>query len=220
MSENYLYETIKLLRQQEKVLLFGQVLQLTPEDEQKTINFLHQAFEDEQLAHPAGCPHFHPEAALWAAKWVYHSAQFILYRQHELEDLESYLVPFAQEQSPSALVSADLCLRFLPHMLQEIRNIDNDDPIISLMEKQLLNWPYSALMGPKLEGHFHTTIVFNDPFCLHLFANRVVQEQSSEWLAYEPISAVIKSQSGMYAEALLPKKLAEKLPNERNTATQ
>jgi hypothetical protein len=54
--------------------------------------------------------------------------------------------------TPAAILSADLCLRCLPDVIEKAREINPDDPLIGLLEDLLPVWHYSGIGYFRLPG--------------------------------------------------------------------
>jgi hypothetical protein len=136
---------IKILREQEEVMLYGNVFDITEEEDEMVIQFLSSEYDKESLNYPGKPTKFEPVVALWAAKICYYSAQFLLYRQSEPESLEKYFEKLRGDYSdPNFHISADLCLRFIPQFVTELKMINSDDKLIELLESILKDFPLSA----------------------------------------------------------------------------
>jgi len=177
---------IQHLRQQEEVLLFGNLLSVAEQDKQATLAFLQSEYEQEKLNYPYQAPAFDAESAWWAAQIVYVTAQILLYRQHEETELPRLLPDFPLAPIPSRIISVDLTLRFLPDMLLQARHLSPEDALIPLLEAQLMQWHYAGIschMPPeKLD---FSQISIND--CLHqLYTNRIIRYKNVQ-LASHPV---------------------------------
>ncbi|MCI5055573.1 MAG: hypothetical protein MRY83_05650, partial [Flavobacteriales bacterium] len=136
---------IKILREQEEVMLYANVFDISPEEQNKVVSFLNSEFERESLNYPGKAPSFNPTAAFWAAKICYFAAQLILYRKDEPSSLEILFESYEEALDHSAHLSADLCLRFLPKMIFQLKAIDPEDLIIEHLEAILRKFPLSGV---------------------------------------------------------------------------
>jgi len=136
---------IQHLRTKEEVVLYQQMLGFSKQEESKVIKFLEKEYGNEALNFPHDAPGFDKTAALWAAKIIYISAQLVLFREANPEDLEPMLPDFEQPLTPSVLLSADLTLRFLPDVLRQVKLIDSEDPLLKILEPKLLKFHYSGV---------------------------------------------------------------------------
>ena len=109
--------------------------------------WLGEYYAAEARGYPARAPAFDAAAAGWAARVLYRAGQLLVYRARAGDELSEYFPPYALPHSPGAALSADLCLRFLPALLHELRDIDPDDELLPLLEQTLRQWPYSGLLA-------------------------------------------------------------------------
>jgi len=200
MSDNYFLKMIEHLRTKEEILLYGNILQTTKEEKTGVIRFLNQEYEKELLEYPYESPIFNADASLWAALTVYISAQLILYRETKEADLVNILPPYSLEITPAAILSADLCLRFLPDMITQLKLIDSEDALIGLLENILHTWHYSGISYAAQVSDLELTNLPSNP-CLHqLYANRILYYKK-ESLATHPIfKDTVMANLGIFAK--------------------
>ncbi len=202
MQQQYFLQMIRQLRESEEVMLFQNVLFAEKDEELEVINFLSEEYRKESTGYPNKAPEFDPEAALWAAKTVYVAAQLILYRDHKEADLAALFTDFEGNTNASAILSADLCLRFLPDMLFQLKVIDTQDGLIVLLEKIAHKWHYSAM-------RYHLEIEQLDFECIgsnscleQLYANRIIENKKLKLAEQPACYETVKASLGMYAEIL------------------
>src|SRR5690349_9392870 len=114
MAVHHFYNMIRSLRTDEQVVLYNNVLEIGEEDLNATLAFLENEFKKESLDYPYTCPSFNLLAGLWGAKTIYTAAQLLLYREHKEADLSALFPDYTNSPDASEMISADLCLRFLP----------------------------------------------------------------------------------------------------------
>ncbi|MGC4104125.1 hypothetical protein [Ferruginibacter sp.] len=195
----HFYNTINHLRINEEIILYDRVLHFLPEDEEMVKDLLKIEYETESTAYPFTAPAYNATAALWAAKTIYTACQLILYRENKEEELPQLLPAYTGDMDAAAMLSADLCLRFLPQVLTTTRHIDPEDALIQLLEKHLLQWHYSAI-GHGLEKTItEDDIIFTDNCLQQLYIDRVIQQKDMQ-LALQPLlQQKIKAAMGIYA---------------------
>lgn len=199
---------VRQLRLNEDVLLYCYALQATAEDEQAVADFLKDEFEKEALDFPDGSPALDRDAALWSAKTIYLCAQFILYREHTPGDLGFLLPAYTGEMNASAIVSADLCLRFLPPMIQQLKLMDMEDPLIAVIENHLYQWHYSGVSYMLDKDKLDFTVVTSDSSLFALYCNRITYYQNLSLATHPVFASSIRGSMGMYG-ALLWKEFTE-----------
>ncbi|MFN3379934.1 MAG: hypothetical protein ACK41O_10800 [Runella zeae] len=189
---------IQHLRAQEEVFMYGYVLESSPEEQQRVVDFLGNEYKRESWEYPQKIPVFDSHAALWAAELVYRSSQLLLYREHKVNDLSLLLPSFSGLITPSAILSADLVLRFLPAIIAQLKIIDEDDPLIRMLEEQLSIWHYSALSYPlHVEKLNFDTILTNQ--CLYrLYINRIIDFKKISFAQHPVFYSQVKASLGLF----------------------
>ncbi|RYY51456.1 MAG: hypothetical protein EOO06_00190 [Chitinophagaceae bacterium] len=195
---------IQTLRQREDVVLYDKILSVPEEESRQVAVFLQQEYESEAASYPYNAPPYDAAAALWAATIVYLSAQLILYRAHGVTELAALLPAYAGGQTPSAILSADLCLRFVPAMLIQLQLLDPDDALIPILQGFIQQWHYSGLAHLKDAANLNFEVVTADP-CLHqLYADRIVAHRKSAWAKHVDFQQLISANLGAHASAYWP----------------
>lgn len=142
---NYFLNTISHLREQEEMLIYDRFTSPTPKEEKAVANLLREEYTREVLNFPGVAPSFEPEAAVWAARIVFNASQLLLSREKDEKDLVELLPDHPGAMTPGAILSADLCLRCLPDVIEKAKDINPDDPLIGLLEEILQQWHYSGI---------------------------------------------------------------------------
>ncbi len=199
MKVNYFLQMIKDLRQHENVILHNSVLKIKPDAEQEVITFLKEAYEEEALNYMFTPPSFNEDAAIWAAKISYTVAQLILYRKHKDKDLALLLPDFEQDLNPSKILSADLCLRFLPDMILELKAIDIEDSIIPLLEKKAETWHYSAINYTLSIDNLNFDVIIADPCIYEAYTERIIAYKNLKLAKHPSFANHIAGHLGDYA---------------------
>jgi hypothetical protein len=167
------------------------------------IQFLNTEYEKEKKEYPLLAPDFDADAAFWAAKTVYISAQLLLYRANKETDLPQLLPDFGQEQTAEAILSADLCLRFLPDIITHLQLIDPEDALLPLLQKIIHQWHYSGIAGELSTEHLDFEPVMHNPCLWHLYIDRVIAYQKKNLANLPILRDKIKASLGIYAKELL-----------------
>ena len=191
-------DTIYHLRTIEQIILSDKLLTISKQEENDTISFLETEYERETLEYPGVAPKFNSDAAIWAAKTVYLAAQLLLYREHKITELELLLPDFNGTEDASAILSADLCLRFLPQIIAEMKKIDPDDIIIPILEKQLCQFHYSAI-GFEIEiEKINFDIAASDDCFQQLYIDRIVHRKAIKFTESDFIKKQLEIGFGDY----------------------
>jgi hypothetical protein len=171
-------ETIYHLRTIEQVILYNKLMVISKKEEQETLDFLETEYEKEQLNYPYTAPSFNPKAAMWACKTVYFSAQLLLYRENKVSELKTILPNYPHVIDASAILSADICLRFLPQVLIELKKIDTEDAIIPILESHLQTFHYSNIGFDYEIEKITLEPVFADKCLKQMYLDRVVERKA------------------------------------------
>jgi len=200
MKEKYFLKVITRLRLVEEILLLGHVLTIPAPEAEEVKAFLLYEYEREQLDYPYVVPAFDEAAALWAAQTIYMAAQLILYRQDEPEELEKLLPLYKGAQTESAILSADLCLRFLPNMIYQLTLIDPADPLVALLEKIIHQWHYSGInYNLNIEALDFKLIQSND--CLRqLYLNRIIEYKNKKLAKHDQWLDGVKASLSIFSK--------------------
>ncbi|MFH6946378.1 hypothetical protein [Flavobacterium sp. FlaQc-50] len=193
-------ETIYHLRTIEQVILYNKMSTISKEEEEEVILFLETEYENEILDYPWKAPEFNREAAGWGAKTVYFAAQLVLYREHKISELDLFLPKYKGVLSASALLSADLCLRFLPQLIIEMKRIDADDLAIPILEQLLADFHYSAIGFDVDYETINLDTVFSDDSLKQLYLNRVVERKALKTAAIKEINQELMAGFGAHKQ--------------------
>lgn len=189
---------VRHLREQEEIMLFRNILNIDEYDAAETTSYLEEEYRKESLEYPYTAPPFDPAAALWAAKTLNMAAQLLLYRENKPEDLASLFPAYEKEINSAAILSADLCLRFLPGTAKEMKLIDSMDPIILLLERILVQWHYSGISYPTDPEKPDLQTVTNDPCLLQLYLNRIIHYKNIKLALHPLFHEKISANLGLY----------------------
>jgi hypothetical protein len=199
MENSFFLKMIKTLRKHEHIMLYGNILQFTDTETDAVVDFLQQEYQHESLNYPYSAPAFNGQVALWASKTIYTAAQLILYRENMPEDLPALFPRHHFEKNASAMLSADLCLRFLPEMISHLKMIDIEDPLILLLEQKLIEWHYSGVRYPLEPGTLDFTTVVQDK-CLHqLYCNRIIEFRKLPLAKHPAFNEMIAACLGLHS---------------------
>jgi len=198
MPGNYFAQMIKCLRQQEEIILYGNILVVNEAEVEDVNDFLKKEYSREILSYPYTAPEYHPDAALWAAKTVYIAAQLMLYRENKESDLEMLLPDFPGDSNEGDILSADLCLRFLPDMLIQLKLIDSSDPLIEVLEAKLSQWHYSGIKYQLNVDELSMNNIFSAPCLRQLYINRIIDYKRIPLAMHAPCKKWVLANIGDY----------------------
>jgi hypothetical protein len=193
---------IRHLRQQEEVMLYANLLQTSSEEERLVADFLKAEYESETLEYPYKPPLYNEKAALYGARTVYVAAQLLLYRENKVEDIAVLLPGFTAEITASEALSADLCMRFLPDIIIQLKAIDPDDALIPLLDKILGNWHYSGIGYIKNMEGLNFSILTSDKCLNQMYINRVIDKKENKLAALPQLVDSVNASLGNYRTEL------------------
>lgn len=195
-------ETLYHLRTVEHIILYNKRTAIPHKEEQDVIDFLEGEYERECLDYPFTAPSFSPKAALWGAKIIYTTAQLFLFRDDKETELLSIIPYYENTIDSSAMLSADLCLRFLPSVKFALEAADANDPLIAIVEKHLEHFPYS---GIGRDGDFSepdTSVVRTNNCLNQLYLDRVAERKAVKWATGAVVKSEILANMGNYQQEL------------------
>jgi hypothetical protein len=199
MSSHF-YNTIANLRSSEDIILYDKLISYTPEDEQLVEQFLQLEYLNECYNYPFTPPAYNGDAAVWAAKTLYNACQLIIHRNDKDEALQAFFTPYKHPIDASAILSADLCLRFLPIAAKDISNIDPDDALVPILQQIIDTWHYSSI-GYKISDEPIAMQEISKSQCLlQLYADRVILRQDKQRATEPIINKKIRESFGDYAQ--------------------
>jgi hypothetical protein len=199
-SPGYFVKMIKRLRAYEEILLYDNILNVEAVEQNEVAEFLAVEYLGESHSYPYVAPPFSSDAAVWAAKTVYIAAQLMLYRENKETELDALLPAYTGTLSPPAILSADLCLRFLPDMVHQLKVIDSQDKLIEVLTNILQQWHYSGIKQlESAESLDFTNITANDCM-LQLYADRVIAYKNRKLSMHPSIHKKISAALGDFGD--------------------
>lgn len=193
---------LRQLRLYEEVVLYANVPDISEREEKEALGFLKSEYDREVKEYPPGAPEFNPSAAVWSAKMIYRSAQLLLYREQKEVQLESMFPAYSGEENLSAILSADLTLRFLPSILEKLHEIDPEDALFPILEKFASEWDYSAI-GSRVESTLPDfELAGKTPLLMKLYIDRIIAVNDQRLASNPMINREIRSALGLYTNEL------------------
>jgi hypothetical protein len=198
---NYFLMMLTAIREREEVILYDNIFQTSEQEQHQVIDYLNQVYHQESLEYPHQIPPFDAHAGLWAANTLYVSAQLLLYRKNSNNDLSVLLPHFMYPKTPSAVLSADLSLRFLPDVITHLDRINPEDELIPILENHLYSWHYSGINYPLLVEKLDFTIEQSDRCLQQLYANRIIEYQRKPLAETIAFSEIVGASLGDYRKS-------------------
>lgn len=197
-------ETIYLLRTSCEFNIKENIFKVSKTEEKEVLDFLAMEFDEEKTYCSDINLLFDSKAALWASMIVYYSGQLVFYRENSIKDIEEMLPSFNIDYTPSAVLSADLCLRFLPDIIDKLKSINSDDKIIPILENFLRKYHYSGI-GHSLDlidENFEN--YFNHPALKLMYLSKVVKTKDTKLAQNNLLKQELKNYMGNYKTEIWP----------------
>ncbi|MFC6269369.1 hypothetical protein [Frigoriflavimonas asaccharolytica] len=138
-------DSIYQIRTEECLIIYSKILDISQKEKDNVVEFLMNEFDNEKINYPFQSPKFNAKAALFGAEILYHAAQFVAIRENTEKDFKKNFPIFEGIADESAMLSADLCLRFLPIVFQQLKSIDDHDPLLEILINIFQKFHYSAV---------------------------------------------------------------------------
>ncbi len=205
MPSYYFLDMITILRKTEEVILYANIFDSTEDEKNEVRSFLQQEFIRELNALPTiQKASFNPDAALWAAQVIYITAQLILYRKNKPEELQQLIPKDHFEVTLDNALSVDLCLRFLPELMQKLKKIDLQDELILLLEPLLNKWHYSNLKDCEHVPNKNVELWLNTLGFKQLYTDRIIHYKNNKIATNPLVNKAIKDTLTVYENIFWP----------------
>lgn len=193
-------DTLFLLRKEGTLTIFSDLKTLSEKEEKEAEDFFESEFEKERLDFLSDKIPFNKEAAIWAAKVLYHSAQLYLIRKDTAKNLEKLIPQYQGEKNTSAILSADLSLRFLPQLLDALQVADSTDPLVKMLENILHQFHYSGIgLDLNLEKINWEEELKNKTY-RKLYLERIVEKKAYKLAEIPYVNQLLIAEFGMYKD--------------------
>ncbi|TCD29599.1 hypothetical protein EZ456_00865 [Pedobacter psychrodurus] len=164
-----------------QVTVPNQIVDFDAATSDQAIVLLEAYYQADALTMPHNAPNFDPEAALWAAKYIFSTLQLVLLRDIGEEKLNQLLTDYKGAYTSEAVYSADLMLRFLPDIFRFASGLSPEDPLIYKLKTTARLWPFSSIgiaginvtVGDKILDHPSLRVAYIDRIMLKKDINRI-----------------------------------------------
>lgn len=193
-------DTLFLLRKKECITIFTDIQEISQKEEQDAADYFESEFEKECLeflSDQINCDH---GTAVWAAKLMYHSAQLHLIRENTAKDLNKLIPSFKGKRDVSAILSADLSLRFLPQIISVLQNADPEDTLIKMLENILRQFHYSAIGFDLDLENIDWEEELKDKTYRKLYLERIVENKAYKLAEIPYINQLLIAEFGMHKD--------------------
>lgn len=186
-----------------KVKVVPQMLTFTAEDLRLARVHLRQYYEDDAQEMPAQVPAFDPEAACWAAAYLYRAVQFILLRELDETTMQQHLLPYPGAHSPAAIYSADLTLRYLPDLFDLAKGLSPHDPLVKQMKETAAAWPFSAA-AIHLDAVPDIRTLMGDASLKQAYIDRIIHAKDLHKCSVPECYPLVQEALGSYSDTFWP----------------
>jgi len=153
---------------------------------------------------PGSAPDFHPDAALWAARYIFSTIQLVLLRDSGEDQINHLLVPYEGKKSAEEIYSADLMLRFLPDLFNFASGLSPEDPLVNKLKETAACWPFSSVGIDSVTVSPEVGIL-EHPALKQEYIDRIIQRKDLKRLKGIPERKLLETVLGMHQEKLWPK---------------
>lgn len=199
-SVNNFFRTVRQLREYEELILFTDKYIISSTEEREVISYLEKEYHTESLEYPYVTPVFNATAALWSAKTIYYAAFFMLCRNDNASKLVEVLKEYKNIPTASEHLSADLLMRFLPSIYNDLKSWDAQDAILPILEMHMQKFHYSSIGTDITIADDDVTELFKDNCFKQLYINRVTDKKVQKLITIPQIHNAIKENLGDYTQ--------------------
>lgn len=193
-------DTVFLLRKSGHLTVFSNLQEISKKEEQEAGDYFETEFEKERLEFLSDGISCHKEAAVWAAKVLYHSAQLYLIRENTAKDLDKLIPKLKIDPDVSSVLSADLSLRFLPQIASVLQMADPHDPLVKILEDILIQFHYSGIGYPLNLEKVNWEKELKDKTYRKLYLERIVEKKAYELAEIPYINQLLLADFGLYKD--------------------
>ncbi|KNB61806.1 hypothetical protein [Chryseobacterium sp. Hurlbut01] len=193
-------DTLFLLRKEECITIFSDIHEISKKEEQDAADYFQAEFEKERLEFLSDTLVCDTETAVWAAKIVYHSAQLHLIRENTAKDLNKLIPSFKGKKDISAILSADLSLRFLPQIVSALQVSDPEDPLVKMLENILKQFHYSAVGFDLDLENINWEEELKDKTYRKLYLERIVEKKSYQLAEIPYLNQLLIAEFGLHKD--------------------
>lgn len=199
-TKSLFLDTLFLLRKDECITIFTDLQEISKKEEEDAADYFGSEFEKERLEFLSDQINCNHEAAVWAAKVLYHSAQLYLIRKDTAKDLEKLIPQFKGKRDTSSILSADLSLRFLPQIISALQNADPEDPLVKMLENILTQFHYSGIGWDLDLENINWEEELKDKTYRKLYLERIVEKKSYRLAEIPYINQLLMAEFAMYKD--------------------
>lgn len=193
-------DTLFRLRKEGTITIFADILEIPKREEEDAATYFESEFEKERFDFLSDKIPFNREAAVWAGKVLYHSAQLYLIRKDTAKDVHKLIPQFEGRKDVSAVLSADLSLRFLPQVRDALHVADSADPVVKILDDIFLQFHYSAIGSDLFPEKISWEEGLKDATYRKLYLERIVEKKAYKLAEIPYINQLLMAEFGMYKD--------------------
>ncbi len=202
------------------MVLMTNAVPISPADEQRLVALLETEYEQECVHWPHTPPAWRADAAVWAAKILFHTAQLVLYRKQTIDEVRHLFANYTGHITPGAILSADLCLRFLPHCIVPLTGLNDADELIGILQTLLADWHYSAIGDTNIPTPSNFAVIQADACLSQLYTDRVIARKHRTFALHPQLQPLVVAALGQHMATFWPDFCLETTTNEQFSITQ
>ena len=200
---NSLYQFAQSLRLKGEILLNQELALDSLIERTEALNFLKEQYDLEMLEYPAISSQFQEKPASWAVRLMLYGGHYFLNREAYVADIAAHLPKMEARLSPEDQLSADLMLRFLPQLINEMKQLDTEDELIPLLENELRKSTFTSILYfEDFDVEKIKELSENKEMAL-LTLERVVAAKKWQWLKGNSLGQLLKEHIGIYSKEIL-----------------
>jgi hypothetical protein len=200
LIEKPLYNFITNLHLRGDLELYDNILDLNNSDRESSSAFLEKQFNEEKIENNHLFK-FEKESAIIAASSIFNIAHLIYFRELDMKEVDTIIEPIKNlATSPQSILSADLMLRFLPQITNEIKAKVPSDEIITHLEIIMSKWHFSSINYnfENLELNFSDFEKNKELYAI--YKKRIIQFKNIKLGSLPIFYKEIKSEFGNYGD--------------------
>jgi hypothetical protein len=152
-----------------------------PGSDEEARAYLERAYVDYRLEIAGPLLAFDAKTAVAASQLVWHACWFLVNHDEPNTELEKHLTLPAPPTTAAQHLSADLVLRYLPHVYRRAHALAPDDLLSALLAKVLRQWPLTGVLADVREEPLTPLDFGGHPGLMLLYAERLAQHEKTAW---------------------------------------
>lgn len=167
---------LSTLFNQSKIIVSRELHDFEQADVDLAVELITEVYNRDVLTLPAPAPAFDAGAALWAAKSIFRSVQFLLLRDLDAELMNKWLPFYNDKVTAASVYSADLLLRNLGSLIELGKNLAPADPLINHLRQLAAAWPFSSV-GLNIEPSAEGDVILSHPSLRYAYGDRIIKKR-------------------------------------------